>query len=307
LSSARAWLYLVWLSFQRQARARQMVWVALALLIVTVTIVALTTAGHRWKMDHWRAPQGFGWSYQQWLECWTAEATTSAAPSPLATGAVLAGLGAYRAVLEHSGFLVFANSLVYLVFLSFLLPVWSLSFATEAIGSERESRNLVWLLSRPLSRPAIYLAKFVAMLPWALALNVGGFALICLAAGTPGQLALRLFWLPVVGATIAFCALFQLMGALFRRAAVVAIVYSFFLESFLGNLPGYLKRVSIGFYTRCLMFSAAEKEGVLPPERPEVYWPVEPLTAWLVLGGGTIVLLLIGMVVFARMEYRDDV
>ena len=119
-------------------------------------------------------------------------------------------------------------------------------------------------------------------------------------------MALRLFWPAVAGATLAFSALFHLMGALFRRAAVVAMVYSFFLETFLGNLPGYLKRVSIGFYTRCLMFDAAEKEGVLPPERPEVYWPVEPMTAWLVLIGGTVVLLLVGMVVFARKEYGDE-
>ena len=76
--------------------------------------------------------------------------------------------------------------IVYSVFLSFLLPIWSLSFATEALGGEREARSLVWLLSRPLSRPAIYLAKFVALLPWSLGLNLGGFALLCLAAGQPG-------------------------------------------------------------------------------------------------------------------------
>ena len=38
---------------------------------------------------------------------------------------------------------------------SFLLPIWSLSFATEALGGERETNSLVWLLIRPLPRPAI--------------------------------------------------------------------------------------------------------------------------------------------------------
>lgn len=307
VSPLRAWGYLVWLSFQRQARARQMVWIALGLLVVTATIVALNTAGHRWSMDHWRSPRGTGLTFRQWLDFSAADTTAAAAPSPLATGIIQATTGACRTNLEYSGFLVFANFLVYSIFLSFLLPVWSLSFATEAIGSDRESRNLVWLLSRPLSRPAIYLAKYVALLPWALALNVGGFAVICLAAGAPGLLALRLFWPSVVGATFAFCALFHLMGATFKRAAVVAILYSFFLETFLGNLPGYMKRVSVGFYTRCLMFSAAEDVGVFPPEKAEVYWPVEPWTAWLVLIGGTLALLIVGMIVFARTEYRDEV
>ena len=69
---------------------------------------------------------------------------------------------------------------------SFLLPLWSLSFGTEALGGERESNSLLWLLTRPLPRPAIYLAKFVALLPWTLALNLGGFALLVRGGGPAG-------------------------------------------------------------------------------------------------------------------------
>jgi ABC-2 type transport system permease protein len=305
-STLRAWCYLVWLSFQRQARARQMVWIALALLIFTVTVVALNTAGGRWSMDHWRSPRGYGPRFSAWLEIWTLEVKRGTAVAPLPDALATGVLAACRAVLDRSGFLVFAQFMVYSVFLSFLLPIWSLSFATEALSSEREARSLVWLLSRPLPRSAIYLAKFAALLPWALALNVGGFALLCLAAGGAGQLALQLFWPAVVAATFAFCALFHLMSALFRRAAVVAIVYSFFLETILGNMPGYMKRVSIGFYTRCMMFESAEGIGVMPPEKPEVYWPVDAATSWTVLVAGTIVLLGVGMVVFARSEYREE-
>ncbi len=116
------------------------------------------------------------------------------------------------------------------MFLQFLLPLLSLSFATEALGGDREANSLVWLLTRPMSRPAIYLAKFVALLPWSLFLNVGGFALLCLLAGSQGRLALRLFWPAVVFATLAFSALFFFIGAFFRRPAVVATVYAFFLE-----------------------------------------------------------------------------
>jgi len=212
-------------------------------------------------------------------------------------------LGSCHPVMHESGFIVF-SSVIFSIFLSFLLPIWSLSFATEALGAEREGSSLLWLLSRPLPRPAIYLAKFVALLPWALALNVGGFGLLCLAAGRPGTLAFRLFWPAVFWATLAFCALFHLMGAWFRRAAIVAIIYSFFLETVLGNMPGYMKRVSIGFYTRCMMFDAAQGHG-LQPEKPSIYVPVDGTTALGVLIGLTFVLLVIGMVVFSRSEYQD--
>jgi ABC-2 type transport system permease protein len=307
LSPVRAWFYLIWLSLQRQARARQVVWwIALSLLGITTVAVAENTAQGRWGMDHWRSPRGVGPSYQLWLDGCTAATSEATAADPVSGGVGAAILGSSRVLLAQSGFVVFTRWIVYFVFVTFLLPVCSLSFATEALGSEREARSLVWLLSRPLPRSAIYLAKFVALLPWALGLNLGGFALLCLAAGSPGLMAFELFWPAVVLATLAFAALFHLMGALFRRAAIVAIVYSCFLEIILGNMPGYMKRFSISFYTRCLMFDEAERLGVQPPEKPWIYLPVDGTTAVCVLLAVTVALLAAGMAIFARLEYRDE-
>jgi hypothetical protein len=212
---------------------------------------------------------------------------------------------AFEAILQASQFVMFSRWVLFSLFLSFLLPLWSLSFATEALGGEREARSLVWLLTRPLPRWAIYLAKFVGLLPWVLGFNLGGFALICLAAGEPGQLAFRLFWPGVLVSSLAFAALFHLFGAAVRRPTVVALVYAFFLETILGDMPGLLKRVSVTFYARCLMFHAAGEYG-LTPERPSVYQPVDGTTALTVLIGGTVCLLLIGMWWFSRTEYGDD-
>jgi hypothetical protein len=329
-SAVRAWCYLVWLSVQRQSRSRQMVWIALGLLMLTTTIVLLNTARDRWNMGHYR----WTWVHPEYRQYEQKVARKEAANLPpvivpnvvqnqreaaehfaavsdaipwAGSGGVTAALAAaYQAVLERSGLAVFSRWVVYSVFVGFLLPIWSLSFATEALGGEREARSLVWLLSRPLSRPAIYAAKFVALLPWTLGFNVGGFAVLCLAAGAPGRQAFALYWPAVVAASLAFCALFHLMSAVFRRPAVIAICYTFFLETVLGSMPGYLKRVSIGFYTRCLMFDAAEGLGVQAPEKASIYLPVDSGTALTVLLGATAGLLVVGMVVFARSEYWED-
>ncbi|MBY0524300.1 MAG: ABC transporter permease [Gemmataceae bacterium] len=306
LSLPRAWFYLILLSWQRQARARLTVWFALALLVLSMTIVGLQTARGRWSMDHWRAPRGVGPTFPEVIDCWTVTASTGAA-SPLAVGINDASLAAFRAVLDQSGFLVFSRFFVFSIFVTFLLPIWSLSFATEAMGSERDSRGLVWLLSRPLPRSAIYLAKFLALLPWSLTLTVGGFGLLCLSAGDAGALAFRLYWPAVIHATLAFSSLFYLMGALFRWSAIVAMVYTFFLEVILGNMPGYMKRISIGFYTRCMMFDAAESYGVHPPEKAGVYLPVASTTAQVILLTATVVLVGVGMAIFAHREYQDEV
>jgi ABC-type transport system involved in multi-copper enzyme maturation permease subunit len=255
-------------------------------------------------MDHWNHPRGrknptYG-DYSALMN--RLEAGLPVPHAGLAGPA--ATFGVYRAALKGSGFIVFSQHFVFSVFLVFLLPIWSLSFATDSIGGDREARNLLWLLTRPLGRPAIYLAKFVSVLPWALGLNVGGFALLCLAAGKPGETALALYWPAVLLSSLAFCALFHLFGALFRHGAIVALVYSFFFEMVLGNMPGNMKRLSVAFYARCMMYKQAQTWG-FEPEKASVFNPVSSPTAAAILLAASVLLVVAGMVVFARSEYQD--
>lgn len=280
-----------------------MVWIALILLAFTATVVVMNTAGQRWWMGHWRFPRRVGPTFE--FTVTTYQYARRILPwNPVEAALHDAALSATHAVLNESGFYVFTTWIVYSVFLSFLLPIWSLSFATEAVGGEREAGTLIWLLTRPLPRWSVYLAKYVALLPWAVGLNLGGFAVLCLAAGRPGGLAFERFWPAVVLGSLAFCSLFHLLGACFRRAAVIALVYSFFLEIILGNMPGLMKRVSIGFYSRCIMFERAEQIGLAPPKTAE-YLPVDAGTAFWALAGISVASLLIGMLVFSRTEYQD--
>jgi ABC-2 type transport system permease protein len=304
-SRIRAWCYLVWLSWQRQARAAQMVWIAVGLLLFVVSLEAIFTSMGAWSMRRWRWPYRQGPTYLQWAD--EIQIGLSICDHSAGGQAVQAAIAAaVRGIVHSSGFAIFSHWGVFLLFLSFLLPMFNLSFATEALGGERESNSMIWLLSRPLPRGAIYLAKFVALLPWTLGLSLGGFGLLCLAGSQQGWLAFRLYWPAVLAATLAFSSLFYLMGAWFRRPAVAAIVYSFFLEVILGNMPGYMKRVSIGFYTRCMMFDAASAYGI-QPERPDIFLPVEGSTALTVLLILTIVLLGIGTVIFSRSQYQEIV
>jgi ABC-2 type transport system permease protein len=303
-SPLRAWLALVALSLQRQARMRQMVWIALALLLLTAGIVAAIRWDNGWGMARWRWPRRVGPTYPELAR--TYDGLSAGLPLAPETAALhQMGAGAFEALLRGSPFILFARWAMFGMFLAFLLPLWSLSFATQALGGDREDRSLVWLLTRPLPRWSVYLAKFVGVLPWTLALNLGGFALICLAAGAPGRTAFRLFWPAVLGGSLAFAALFHFIGAAFRRPTVVALVYSFFLETLLGDMPGMMKRVSVSFYVRCVMFDAAVDYG-LTPDKPSVYLPVSGAAAWAVLLGATAALLVLGMAVFGRTEYRDD-
>src|SRR5579884_233619 len=54
-SAPRAWIALVALCLRRQARMRQMVWIALGLLVLVVGIVAFSTARNGWSTANRRA------------------------------------------------------------------------------------------------------------------------------------------------------------------------------------------------------------------------------------------------------------
>jgi hypothetical protein len=299
----RAWCFLVWLSVRRQARARLMVWVSLGMLALLTFLVALATQAGGWSVAHRHWPGRGAPTNAEWLEG-MAQARTAVPWDPASLAVQDAVGAACGAAVQDSGFYVFSQGVVLSIFATFLLPIWSLSFATEGLGREREAGSLLWLLTRPLPRPAIYLATFAAGLPWSLGLCLGGFGLLCLAAGAPGRLAFALYWPAALLGALAFSALFHLLGAMLRRAAVVAILYAFFLETVMGNLPGYLKRLSISFYTRCVMFDRAGDFGIRP-ERPESFLPVGGTTALVVLAGATVVLLAAGVALFARREYLD--
>src|SRR5687767_14061630 len=85
--------------------------------------------------------------------------------------AILFGLVATVVILESvlgGGWTVFGftNAIINGVYISFLLPILCLCFGTNALGGDWEERSLVWLLTRPLPRPLVYAAKFLAAAPW---------------------------------------------------------------------------------------------------------------------------------------------
>lgn len=204
-------------------------------------------------------------------------------------------------------FMLFSRWAVNLVFLGFVLPLFTLTYASGAFGTERESRSLVWLMTRPIPRGGIYLAKFLGTLPWCLLFGLVGFVAICFAGGAPGAEALTRYWPAAVAATVAFAALFHLVGAVFRRPVVVGLVYVFFFETVVSALPGSLKLLSLTFYARSLIYNEAVAAGYPGEMLPAMGDAVSSTTAWAVLLVAPVAITLVGMWLFARSEYRDDV
>lgn len=266
-SPLRAWLALVGFAARRQFRARQMILIALGLLVVLTLAVWLLSERTNWQPINRRTGQ---------------------------TIPNVTALGLYsQAVIDRT-------------YIYFLVPLWTLCFSIYAMGSERENRTLIWLTTRPLPRWSIYLAKFAALLPWTLTLNLGGLACLCFVAGEVGRQAWTLYWPIALAVTPAMTALFHLLGSTTRRPAILGLLYTFFFEGLLDFLPGNLRRFSVLYYARSMRFNAADRAGDTTAGI-EVYAPASDALAWGVLLTITAVLLALGMWAFSKAEPREEV
>jgi hypothetical protein len=287
MSSVRAWLFLVWLSFRRMGWT----WQALAAIVLIVAVAGLVfAAGVVNFSSEWP-----GWNVSNF------------------TRQIL--IGAY---------------------LGFLLPLLCLCFGTQALGGDWEEKTFVWLLSRPLPRWSIYLAKFTAAIPWTVGLALAGLFLLGAAAGEgkpvptpprllaslmpslavnfpekyPGWVAATTFWPVVAIGSVAYLSLFVLLGTMFRRSTIIAVAYTFVIEVIVANMPGLLKRASVQFYNNCLVYDYAKAAGWdqgpsnlrIAANNEVFYLPVAGETALLVLAVASTVLILLGAWVFGRSE-----
>lgn len=205
---------------------------------------------------------------------------------------------------QNAAVVQFARRVIMPAYLHLLLPIVILMHAVAALGDERDERTMVYLLARPLARWRLYIAKGIGVLPLALAWGLGSFWLLCLCAGPTGLHAWRLFWPAIARACIAYNSLFLLFGAIVPRPLVVAVVYSFFVETLVGSMPGTIKRISVSFHAQCQMYEYGAPIGLTVGNAAE-FLPVSGTSAGLALELGAGLLLVLGAVLFHRREFWD--
>ncbi len=321
-SALRAFGALVVFSLKRHGKVRQLGWVAFALLAILSGLVLVVGSGDLgWRLEtrtrKVSAPQDkegddpITMTYKEYgderLPMYEVIPST-----PEGFGLKVAVSSAYRAMLldkdflNDYAFLGFVRTVVFGYFLSFLLPLFTLAYASGAMGAERESRTLIWLLTRPLPRWAIYLAKYLGTMPWCVGVCGVAFTALCLCGGEFGRRALVLYWPAVLAGSLAFGSLFHLIGAVFRWPAVIGLVYVFFFELLVGALPGSLKQLSLSFYVRSLFYNeTAAAISRAKPENVDVFAPTDSGTAWVALLGASVAMTLLGMWLFGRLEPKD--
>ncbi len=150
-----------------------------------------------------------------------------------------------------------------------VLPLAALFYATALVADEVEGRTLTYLLTRPLTRVAIFAGKFAAYLATTLLLAlpacVLSFFLLLSASGGEALSAAvpDLFRdLAVVALTlVVYGAFFALVGVLLKRPVIPGLMFLYGWE-LLANLPGYLPRFTITAWLRSLVSHHPPQEGL---------------------------------------------
>ena len=306
----RTWLFYLAFSLRQQARARLLVWTSLGLLALAALVVHVNTRVGRWNLEQARVTLKTSESASlepvrvRYGEVLATVELAGRLPTAMGTDAGPSAVAAaLRATMfEGASLRIFVGAVVVNLLSSLLMPLWTLTFAGETLGRFRDNRSLGWLLMRPLPRPALYLGSYLAALPWCLALNLGGYAILCLLGGDTGMRALPLFWPAILLGTLAFAALFQLLSVAFKRASILGLLYVFFFEMIAGNMPGQQKRLCISYYVRSLIVDRM-RDADAPLELLGTRPPMSTTAATLILLGIAIVLVAIGMAVGSRKEY----
>jgi ABC-type transport system involved in multi-copper enzyme maturation permease subunit len=151
---------------------------------------------------------------------------------------------------------------VSVLYLRFIVPALGVFYGTSLIADEVEEKTITYLFTRPISRGAIVLGKYLAYLVCVAAVVLPSVALVFLIMVPFANMGILfgkvLADLGVIALGLAaYGAVFLLAGVTFKRPLVGGLVFVFGWEPLALVLPGYLRHLTIAYYLQPASSSAA--------------------------------------------------
>ncbi|MFH8929462.1 ABC transporter permease [Streptomyces pristinaespiralis] len=138
-----------------------------------------------------------------------------------------------------------------------MVPLIGVIAGTGSIGPEIDDGSIVYLLAKPVKRPTIIFTKLIVAIAVTMAFSavptfIAGFIL----NGNGQQVAIA-YTVAALVASIAYSALFLLLGTVSRHAVVIGLVYALVWETLFGSLVPGARTLSVQQWA----LSLAEKIG----------------------------------------------
>ena len=129
--------------------------------------------------------------------------------------------------------------------LATMVPLIGVIAGTGAIGPEIDDGSIVYLLSKPVKRPAIIFTKLIVAIAVTMVFSaVPTFVAGMILNGNGQQVAVA-YTVAALVASIAYSALFLLLGTVSRHAVVIGLVYALVWEALFGSLIAGAKTLSV--------------------------------------------------------------
>jgi ABC-type transport system involved in multi-copper enzyme maturation permease subunit len=199
--------------------------------------------------------------------------------------------------------------IIWAFFLKFSIPVLGVFYGTSLIADEVEDKTVTYLFSRPISREAVLLGKYLAylgctmlvvlpsiMLVWLLVIPMGG-SFGANFIDLVKDLGIVAIGLAVYGAVFAF------IGAKFKRPLLIGLVFVFGWEQVVLMFPGYLKQFSVAYYLQGLVPHAMPNDSFASMVQAIFRETPSLSTSLIALGLITAVFLWIAAYIVANREY----
>ncbi|MEV4975751.1 ABC transporter permease [Streptomyces scopuliridis] len=129
--------------------------------------------------------------------------------------------------------------------LATMVPLIGVIAGTGAIGPEIDDGSIVYLLSKPVKRSTIIFTKLIVAIAVTMAFSaiptfIAGYIL----NGNGQQIAIA-YTVAALVASIAYSALFLLLGTVSRHAVVIGLVYALVWEALFGSLVAGARTLSV--------------------------------------------------------------
>lgn len=132
--------------------------------------------------------------------------------------------------------------------LGLVLPVISLLLGSSAMGEWFDDETLVYVWLRPVRRTVIAAAATAAAWTVAIPMNLVPMITAVVTAGEPGDGVLSGVILATIMVTLAYTAVFVVLGITFRRPLAIGLIYVFIWEFFVSRAADGAARLSINSY-----------------------------------------------------------
>ncbi|MFG2333561.1 ABC transporter permease [Streptomyces sp. NPDC048604] len=129
--------------------------------------------------------------------------------------------------------------------LATMVPLIGVIAGTGAIGPEIDDGSIVYLLSKPVKRPTIILTKLTVAIAVTMAFSAIPTFIAGMILNGNGQQVAVAYTVAALVASIAYSAMFLLLGTISRHAVVIGLVYALIWEALFGSLIAGARTLSV--------------------------------------------------------------